>query len=279
MNYTDYIKALNELKTALENRVIGTIPGVEDFALGALIEWIDKSLDVKNGSLVASKETIALLNGFDSYFLSTLGKMKEYNGAVSSLVKDLPKVSKMMQQYQEEVNGISWAKANVAPVQKLVVNEIIDSYSENGLNQSFVQPLRDLLYQNIAAGTSVKDAKESLKAYIKSDDGKDSKISRYITQTAQQAVDGYTGAINKKLMDTFDYPYLQMSGSLIKTSSPQCKEGINEYAGLIDMNAWEELKIIAEANGLIPGTTFKNLPFNKFHWGCRHELTPTMVKM
>lgn len=280
MNFEEYIAALLALKTAIENRFIAVIPYVEQFALQALLDWIDKSLDIRKGSLTASDETIAILNDFDSYFLQVLSQMKEYNGAVSGMIKDLPKFSKLMQQYQEETNGISWAKANVAPVQKLVVNEIIDAYSENGLNQNFVQPLRDLLYQNIAAGTSVKDAKESLTKFVKSEDGKDSKISRYITQTSQQAVDSYTGIINKKLMDTFDYGYLQMSGSLIKTSAPQCVKGINGYEGLISEEVFENvLKPLGEKNGLIAGTDFKNLPFNRLHWGCRHEFTPTMVKM
>lgn len=280
MDYAAYIIALEALKKLFENRIIGIIPAIEDFAVQALLNWIDESLEIRKGSLTASDETIDILNDFDRYFLQVITNMSVYKGAVSGMLKELPKISKVMQQYQEAVNGISWAAAHVGPVQKLVVNEIIEAYSENGLNQNFVQPLRDLLYQNIAAGTNIRDAKESLKDYIKSSKGKDSKIARYLTQTSQQAVDSYTGIINKKLMDTFDYPYLQMSGSLIKTSAPQCVKGINEYEGLIDVETWEKvIKPLAEKNGLIAGTTFKNLPFNKLHWGCRHEFTPTMVKV
>ena len=85
--------------------------------------------------------------------------------------------------------------------------------------------------------------------------------------------------VNKKLMDTFDYPYLQMSGSLISTSAPQCVKGINEFEGLISIETWKKvIEPLAKKHGLIEGTTFKNLPFNKLHWGCRHEFTPTMVK-
>lgn len=271
MTYKDYIAQLDSLKQNAENRIIAVIPDFETYAYHALNEWIDESLEIKNGSLVASEETIAILNKFDMSFLKVLNQMEKYNGAVSSLVKTLPKINTLIQGFQKTAIDVS---AN----ENLVVNEILKAYTDNGLNTEFIQPLRDQLYQNIAAGTNVRQAKSGLEDYIKSSD-KPSKLNRYLTQTSQQAVDSYSGMVNKKLMDAFNYPYLIMSGSLIKTSSPQCRMAINEFGGLISVPEWEDiLKPIALTNGLIDGTTFKNLPFNRLHWGCRHEFTPSMTK-
>jgi hypothetical protein len=277
MTYPEYIALIEALKAKMEGRVIGIIPGIENFAYQALIDWIDESLSTRAGNLIASEETISILNDFDSSFLRVLNGMKAYKGAVSGLIKDLPKIGNAIEKYQTAANGISWAAAKVGPVQELVVNEILKAYTDNGLNKTFVQPLRDLLYQNIVAGASVKEVKTVLKDYVKSGDAP-SKLSRYLTQTSQQAVDSYSGAINKKLMDTFDYPYLQMSGSLIKTSAPQCVKGIREFDGLISVETWRDvIEPLAKNHGLIDGTTFKNLPFNRLHWNCRHEFSPTMV--
>lgn len=271
MSYEEYIKQLDALKLAAENRIIAVIPDYETFAYQALIDWMDESLNYKNGSIVASEETIKILNQFDASFLKVLNQMKNYNGAVSSLLKTLPKMNTLIQDFQNVTVDIS---AN----EKLVVNEILKAYTDNGLNAEFVQPLRDQLYQNIAAGTNVRQAKQGLKDYIKGDK-KPSKLSRYLTQTSQQAVDGYSGMINKKLMDTFDYPYLIMSGSLILTSSPQCRFCINELEGVFNEEQFEnDIKPIAEKNGLIDGTVFKNIPFQRLHWSCRHEFSPAFTK-
>lgn len=276
MMYDQYIKKLAALKEANENRIIAIIPDMETFAYQALIDWMDESLDIKNGNLIASAETVSILNGFDSAFLRVLNQIKAYEGAVSKFLKHLPEMSDVIEEYQVGTQGIKWP--DITASEKLVVNDIIEAYTDNGLNTNFVQPVRDQLYQNIAAGTNVREAKASLKDYVKGAEGKDSKIKSYLIQTSQQAVDGYTGMINKKLMDTFDYPYLIMSGSLIETSSPQCRVAIKEFDGLINMEAWAVIRTIALKNGLIDGTTFKNLPFNKLHWGCRHEFTPSMIK-
>jgi hypothetical protein len=278
MRYSDYIKTLESLKLANEDRIIGIIPEFESFAYDALIEWMENSLEIKAGSLIATDETNEILNQFDSAYLKFITKLKSYKGAVTSFVKELPKMGTIMQHYQEGTNGIDWSKANIGPTQKLVVGEIINAYTENGLNTEFVQPLRDLLYQNIAAGTNMADAKKQLNDYIVGPGDKSGKLKSYLTQTSQQAVDSYTGAINKKLMDTFDYSHLIMSGSLIATSSTQCRYGINNLDGIIKVEDWPALKEMADNNGLVKGTTFKNLPFNKLHWGCRHEFTPAMLK-
>ena len=40
---------------------------------------------------------------------------------------------------------------------------------------------------------------------------------------------------------------------------------------------WPKLEELAKEHGLIEGTTFETLPFNKLHWGCRHEFTPGIL--
>lgn len=279
MSYKEYIELIVGLKLDNENRIINVIPDVENFAYDALLEWMDSSLETRGGNLIASKETIDILNDFDAGYLKVLNQIKSYRGAVSSFVRELPKLHDVIKDYQVTNNKIDWGLARVGDTQNLVVNEIIKAYTENGLNTEFVQPIRDMLYQNIVAGTNVVEAKESLKDYVKGGNDKSGKLDKYLTQTSQQAVDSYTGAINKKLMETFEYPVLIMSGSLISTSSKQCRIGVKDMEGIIKKEDFENvLKPIAVLNGLVDGTTFKNLPFNKLHWGCRHEFTPAMIQ-
>ena len=87
-----------------------------------------------------------------------------------------------------------------------------------------------------------------------------------------------SAAINTKLLKTFDYDGILMTGSLIDISSPQCKYVIKELGGTITRKNWALVKAIAEKHGLIEGTTFDNLPTNKLHKKCRHGLYPIMLK-
>jgi hypothetical protein len=279
MTYTEYIADITGLKNRIEKTIISIIPDFEKEMLRELLNWIENNLGIKAGSFIVEAETVNIINNFTQDYLDIINENKLYNSAVTKFLKFLPNMSDTMKEFQEEVNGISWQKAGVKPVQNIVINEIMDAYTDNGLNAGFVNPLRDQIYQNVVAGTSLKEAKQNLKDYILSGKDKTGKLAQYLTQTAQQSVDSYEGAINKKLMTTFDYNYYIMDGSLIETSSPQCKKAINEYQGLINEEAWKVLEPIAEKNGLPKGTTFDSLTFNKFHWGCRHSFTPAILKV
>jgi hypothetical protein len=181
-----------------------------------------------------------------------------------------------MIEFQKSQN-VNVKQARLGAVQELVVGELINRYSDNGLNPGFVQPLRELLFNNITGGLNKSEAMAQLRDFIESGKDTTGKLHRYLEQTAQQGVDSYTGAINTRIMQTFKIETYIMSGSLIDTSSPQCRFGIKKLNGIIDRKDWPKLKAIAEKNGLIEGTTFDNLPINKLHWGCRHEFTPVTL--
>jgi hypothetical protein len=279
MTYEEYIKELARRKLNADNSFVADMGAIEGQAYDILDVWIDNTLEIKNGYFIGNAETTSLLNQFSDEYVRSLMQIGEYKGSVTSYLKDLDSTAGLMKEFQTS-QGFDLSKANIGEAQNLVVNEIIDAYTENGLNAHFVQPLRDLLYQNVAGSTRVQDAKAYLKSYVKGGNDKSGKLDRYITQTAQQGVDSYTGAINTKLMSAFNYNGLIISGSLIKTSSPQCRFAVDTYPnGEFTKKQFDnEIKPIALLNGLISGTTFKNLPFNKLHHGCRHEFTPVMIK-
>jgi hypothetical protein len=277
--YEKYIAKLQGLKDSSEGIIAERTVDMQNVIYDSLMEWMDNTLEYKNGELVATLETIDLLNDFSEGFRRTITKLEPYKNAVSGFVKSLPSLGNAILDHQRKMNGIDPKKAGVSEVQKIVVSQVIDAFTGNGLNKAIVQPLRDLLHQNISAGTRLQDAKKALKDYVKGGNDTTGKIARYATQTAQQAVDGYTGAINKRLMDTFPYKHMIVSGSLIATSAPQCRFAIKELGGIITKEQWEKkVKPLGEKHGLIAGTTFENLPLNKLHHGCRHEFTPIMLQ-
>lgn len=276
MTYEDYIKKLAELKLKAENSIVSKLPAIEKQAYQLLLDYIDDNVDTKDGQLVANDKAAKALQNFSDFYLSALADIAEYKGSVSGYLKNLKSISTLITDFQKS-EGIDVSKANIGAVQEIVVSELIDRYTENGLNDGFVQPLRQLLYNNITAGMNKKQAMQFLRDYISSGKDTSGKLHQYIEQTAQQGVDSYSGAINTRIMQTFSIDSYIMSGSLIKTSSPQCRYCINKLGGIIDRDDWPSIEKIAEENGLIDGTNFENLPVNKMHWGCRHEFSPIIL--
>lgn len=271
----DYQARMDQLKAQSERAVIAQLPALEQQAYTMLVEWVG-ALDTEGGRLVANQATRTALNNFTDLYLTTFTELSDYQGMISKYLKNFKSISQLQEEFQKS-RGIDPVKAQVGSAQEVVIAEIIDRYTENGLNKGFVQPLRELLFNNVAGGLNKKEALAQAKDFIQS--GKDStgKLALYLEQTAQQGVDSYEGATNSRIMQAYKINTLMMSGSLIKTSSPQCRYCINELGGIIDRSDWPDVTAIAEKHGLIDGTTFDNVSFNKLHWGCRHSFTPVVL--
>ena len=251
-----------------------------------LLETFDYDALLMTGSLIDNSSPqcryvvegnfIKQLNKLTVQVLDLLQSEPKFTGPVSQFVKRLTPVSEAITDFQKSTNDIKVPTYETA--KKVVIDEIIDKMLDNGLNAEFVQPLRDIVYQNATTGISLKDAKIQLKQFIIGGGDKSGKLGSYLEQTAQQGVDAYSGAINKRLLETFDYDALLMTGSLIDNSSPQCRYVVEELGGRISESDWPKVKEIAEKNGLIDGTTFDNLPQQRLHWNCRHSFYPILNK-
>lgn len=250
---------------------------MSNVAYDVLLQAIENTFDIKAGQIEAGKDFIKQLNKLTVEVLDLLQSEPKFTGPVSGFVKKLYDVSDAITDFQKNVNDIKVPSLSVE--KKIVIDEVINQFLDNGLNQNFVQPLRDLIYQNVTSGLSLSEAKAQLKEYIAGGKDVTGKLGRYLEQTAIQAVDTYEGIINKKLMEEFNYDGLLMTGSLIDTSSPQCRFAINELKGKITPENWPQVVAHVGKNAqLIEGTTFENLPIKRLHYGCRHSFYPIIIK-
>ena len=273
----DYAKKIEQAKQEAVKALNSEINKMESSTYNIMLKVIDDTFDVKAGSIVEDKDFVDKLNQMTADVINLIQKAPEFKGPVSKFVKRMDKISDGISSFQQQVNGITVPAFKTA--KNTVIDETISQMLGNGLNQNFVQPLRNLIYQNVTSGLSLSQVKKQIKEFI--DGGKDTtgKLHRYIDQTAQQAVDSYSGAINKKLLETFNYDGLLITGSLIDTSSPQCRYAIKELDGKITKKNWSDVvDHVGEKYPLIPGTTFDNVPINRLHWGCRHSFYPIIIK-
>jgi hypothetical protein len=276
MTYEEYIKKLQELKLRAERSIVGQLPSIEKLAYQLMVDFVDNNLDTQGGKIVPNTQALLALNKFADDYLGAFTAAEKYKGAIGGYLKNFKSLGDLMIEFQSS-NKVDIKQARIGAVQEIVVAEIVNRYSENGLNPGFVQPLREILFNNITGGVNKVEAMAQLRDYIQSGKDQTGKLGRYLEQTAQQGVDSYTGAVNTRIMQTFQVDTYIMSGSLIATSSKQCRFAIEELGGIIDRKDWPKLKELAEKDGLIEGTTFDNLPINKLHWGCRHEFTPVVL--
>lgn len=280
MNVKEYLEELQRLKRSAERRW-GSMTSVERDVLDGSFDWLIDNLEIKKGDIIVDEDLSRIMDDFVRAVIDNVNSVPLYQSKLKSFLQDLTTIQTNNKLFHNTTNNFDIETAGVNDVQKAVVGQIIDQYTGNGLNAHFAAPLKENVFRNILAGANMREVKQVLQAYILSGQDKSGKLQRYLDQTAQQAVDSYTGAINQQLVEEFKFTGYIISGSLIETSSEQCVFAVEESVnGYLSFKDWEEVLAIARDNPkarLIAGTTIKNLPLNKLHWGCRHDFTPVIM--
>lgn len=282
MTVLEYIQQLNRAKQTASDRFSG-LSVLERAVVEGSYEWLIDNLDLQRGNVVVNDDLTETMNRFLDAVVGIINENNNFKGKVSSFLSDLSTIQANNKKFHSTFNHLDIEKAGVTTVQKAVVEEVLQQFAGNGLNAGFVTPLRDGIFHNILLGSSIKDVKQVLQTYIISGEDTTGKLQSYLHNTAIQAVDTYTGAINQKLVQEFTFTGYIISGSLINTSSVQCIKAVEESdktGGYLPFSEWKKILEIARHNKkakLIEGTTIETLPLNKLHWGCRHDFTPVIM--
>lgn len=281
---TEIEKYLNDLKKAKQLAVdrFGDLTALEIAVVNGSFEWLLDNLSFKKGVIQVDADFTTQMNDFVNAVVGIVNNNKGYQNKLSNYLQDVKQIGDNITQFQEDFNDFDVEKANIKPLQKNLVSNIIDQFTENGLNSYFAQPLKDGIYRNVLAGMNQRQAKQYLQNYVISGQDQSGKLARYIEQTSIQAVSGYTGAINQKIGQTFETSGFIIDGSIIDTSSPQCVRMVelaNKQGGYVSNDQMADIIDYAKSlknSGLIPGTDVDNVSMNLLHWGCRHSFNPTI---
>ncbi|CAA7196743.1 hypothetical protein [Chryseobacterium potabilaquae] len=240
---------------------------LENSLVALLIENISENINMVNRKLEFSNTTDSIVKKSLKKFYNT----KVYRESLTKYLTKIEDISQLKRAaYQKK--GLFIQSSEINPLQKLAIDEHLSYLNENGLNARFNQMLRKIIYSNIYAGRSQNQLEAELKNVISQKEA----LSKYIKQTLMQGADAYTSIIDQKITDKYidNLTGYTMVGSLIESSSPQCRYCVEKLKRNIKKEDWKAVKEIASQNGLMEEAEFKNLPTHKLHYGCRHQFTP-----
>jgi hypothetical protein len=199
---------------------------------------------------------------------------RAYKNSIAKFLKDI-KVANTQKLSVYKDSGLNISTEVLNTQQNLSIDEYLDNLSDNGLNSKFNQPIRQLIYDSVRNNASLSDLRDSLNDKILS--GKaPSELSKYVKNATKQAADSYTSIVDKEIYKKFEnrVTHYQMVGTLIETSSPQCRQAVEKYDRFIPIEELADWISFAQENGGSAELNASNLPVLKAHYGCRHQFIP-----
>lgn len=252
------------------------IKDIEKLLLNEILRNVRKGLNTSNNKVTGLTKSAGRMIS-DS--IQALYDTNQYKNSLASLLSDVQGlgVSKIGV-YSNSAMEV--AISDLSEAQSIAYDSLLDSLNESGLNQRFNQPVRQLIYQNVRDGASQSMLEKAIRSYVLTDNGSKSDLNRYINSVSIQSADAYSSAIDQEVYNRYKtkITHIRVVGSLIETSSRQCRQAVIKYEREIPIDKLHEWISYAKDNGGSQTLNENNLSSLKAHYGCRHQFVPVILK-
>lgn len=240
--------------------------------LELLIAYVE-GLPSSGGRFVWDKSAMKLL--------AQLGPkiQKALNGAnfEDSLLKyfdNFDELGKNLKDLHRQRNDIIIPKRDLEAAKASIVEITLEGLVQANMNQLYLVPVRQGLFNKIRFGASVTETEAYLRQLIQGTE-EGGVIQRWVGQVARDAANQYEGTIHQKVKDDYGFTNWEYVGTIVKNSRPQCIRWVKMERipdeDLEDQLAWA----FANGSGMIPGTDRSTFGIYRGGYNCLHSAIPT----
>lgn len=257
-----------------ENDLVDNFDNIEKKIFDAVKKKIN-TMNVEGGKILFDDTNTAIVNEIDAVIQNAL-QGSNYPTQVKEFLRSFETIKQFNFDAQKSVNDISEKELSdlIDPIQKANVEQTLNGLTGTGVSTNFIQPVREGIYKNIVAGTTISDLETYLTNYIISNPERMSGLKRYVTQVSRDSLNQFDGQVNSKIAETFGLDAFRYVGSLIDDSRPQCVRWVGKNVLLLDELQNELNWAYNNGTGMIPGTTPNNFAVFRGGYNCRHSAIP-----
>jgi hypothetical protein len=234
-----------------------------------------KRMDIKDGIIQFDEKNVALVNELNKVIAGAI-QGSSYPVNVKSYIGSFDTIRTLNEDIHRDLNDLdpSEIEDKLNQVQKTNVQNVLDNLVRNGMEQGFVEPVKQGIFKNIVGGMNLEDFQSYLETTILSDPLKQGQFKRYVTQISRDALNQYDGQINQQIATDLGLDAYRYVGSLIEDSRPQCRRWVAKEILLKEELTDEISWATNNGSGMIPGTNSENFATYRGGYSCRHQAIP-----
>jgi hypothetical protein len=197
------------------------IPGMEKDFFANVMRLV-KKLELSGDDIKKTVSNLRLMNRIKGELDSAL-YTKRYLKEVESFIKYFDQVEKIQSEYFTE-SFDKFSKPNIwNEIKRQTIEDVVASLTEADISTLVIQPVADLIRDDVMNGSSWSNMVKSLEKLIESRSGLDSPLKRYSSQIVTDAINQYAAQYNNTITDDLGLQWFQYVGSLVKHSRPFCR--------------------------------------------------------
>ena len=287
MSQQEYIEALHGLIDGSVEKFNTNIPEIQK-QIAMKISLLIKDLDIDNqGNIVNNIKNVKIMGKIKAE-VTAIVLNPDMKGNTGEFLAKFNDVSKLQNEYFKSINKSFKPSEILDEIRKQSITSTAESLSEMGLNANVIQPIVDMLQQNITTGGSWQELNKMLQDSILSNEKGLGTLERYTTTLTNDSLNQFSAQYTQTIASSLNYKWFIYTGSLIRTSRAFCEAlkakkyvHISELPQIVvgNFNEFEKEGNMNPKTGLpkgmVDGTNAKNFYIYRGGYNCGHQLTPT----
>ena len=279
-----------ELSTLIDEAVdqfTESIPDAERSILKEL-EKLLRALRLNDGNVAQTVSNLRIVSRIQGQLESLVVENPKYQKSVVAYMDSFGSVTNVQNAYFKTISD------NYAPSEflKLLQNDSVEatlrSLTRGGISANVIEPIGNLLRENVRVGIDYGDMVQGLRDYIAGNDSVEGRLSRYVKQMATDSLNQYSAGYTEVVAADLKLDWFQYTGSLLVQSRAFCKAMVNKRhyhrkeIPLLIHGKFPQFKSVGGTlnsrtglpDGMNPVTNAVNFPIYRGGYSCRHQSIP-----
>lgn len=259
------IEQLQKELDVIFQRLDLNIPNLQTTIFENVMLFVAK-LNTKNGNLIASVQNLKILRDFTNELSAIIGKSAEIDKVVIEFTKGLEVSTKYINEYFSTLTvGFASNQELYKVLKTQIIGDTVDLLKGVGMEANLLQPIKDILRQNITTGGSYKNLQKQLLQTVNSD-----KVKRYVGQITNDAIMGYERNYMITIAQDLKMNYYLYQGTEKNSTRPFCQSKVGKFFTADEVKNWADMSWEGKRIGTNQATIF----YFVGGYNCRHRLLP-----
>lgn len=281
---------LNRIDDAIAS-FVERIPGAQHDMLASIDEELGR-LDLRNGKIKTTANNLRIITSVKNKLLRVI-LTDEYKTQVKEFIKAFRDITTLHNEYWRSIERSFKPSSILKQIRTIAIDDTITKLLDSGITANVVQPVSDILTQNITQGGSMRDLKAILTESL-TNTKTPGTLQRYATQIVTDSINQYSRNYTQIVTSDLGLEWYSYRNSLIKTSRPFCIAMVerryfhaSEIPALLradnlyytDQKTGKKTKVPINKktnlpDGMYPGTNVSNFITLLGGYNCGHQVGP-----
>lgn len=282
MSLREIIEKKNKQLQAIPENFLSDVEKTEKEVYAKLLTQISRLKTGKDGRILITKSNISIAADIANEIKSIVLN-GEYIAAIVNLTKNIDGQAVLTDNYFAKAFGGDFSESTTAnaaleQAKKASIDSLTNSVPEN-----FKTEITGLLNDAVASGTAITDLQNQIKDYSITSEDNESKLYKYASETAHDAVAYSDRAYTNIIAEELDPEFYLWSGTEQENSRCFCEERKGKYFHKEEIKAWgrgEDIGACKQGThwqGADPNTNEQTIFIVGGGYGCIDSILPVSV--